>query len=199
MSQRRPVPRPRPRRRQKPPCRRRRRCRLDRRLGSQGNAAAGRPGRWPGRWPGRQAPTETPGRRRCPAGQVHGHSWDLNIFYFICGRALVELGLGQAPAPRGTSPFFAPPPPTGGNGARKYFAFFEDSPKAQAEELPTATSIFGGGPKRSRQAGTSPSQYKSFCQRTKRKLVQEFGDGHCGIRSLWCQFDKTFVKKSYTG
>ena len=51
-----------------------------------------------------------------------------------------------------------------------HFAFFEDSPKAQAEELPTF--IFGGGPKRSRQAGTSPSQYKSFCQRKKRKLVQ---------------------------
>ena len=35
---------------------RRRRCRLDRRLGSRGNAAAGRPGRRPGR----QAPTEPP-------------------------------------------------------------------------------------------------------------------------------------------
>ena len=97
-----------------------------------------------------------------------------------------------------------------------HFAFFEDSPKAQAEELPTF--IFGGSPKRSRQADlskaqaeelptfifgggpkqadTSPSQYKSFCQRTKRKLVQEFGDGHCGIRSLWRQFDKAIGEEN---
>ena len=97
-----------------------------------------------------------------------------------------------------------------------HFAFFEDSPKAQAEELPTF--IFGGSPKRSRQADllkaqaeelptfifgggpkqadTPPSQLTSFCKRTKRKLVREIGDGHCGVRSLWRQVDKSIGEAS---
>ena len=53
-----------------------------------------------------------------------------------------------------------------------------DLSKAQAEELPTF--IFGGGPK---QADTPPSQCTSFCQRTKRMLVPEIGDGHCGAEA----------------
>ena len=62
------------------------------------------------------------------------------------------------------------------------------------------TFAFGGGPKRSRQADTLPSQHdeltKFFCQRTKRKLVQEVGDGHCGIRGLWRQFDRAIGEGS---
>jgi len=72
-----------------------------------------------------------------------------------------------------------------------HFAFFEDSPKAQAEELPTF--IFGGGPN---QEDTPQFQYTSFCQRTKRMLVKEIGDGNCGVRGLWRQFDKSIGEAS---
>ena len=79
------------------------------------------------------------------------------------------------------------------------FAFFEDSSKALAE-LPTLTFVSGGGLKRRRQLDTSSSQYgslmKSFCQRTKRKWVEEIGDGHCGIRSSWRQFDTTIGEET---
>ena len=97
-----------------------------------------------------------------------------------------------------------------------HFAFFEDSLKAQAEELPTF--IFGGSPKPSRQVdlskvqaeefptfifGGGPNQedtpqfqYTSFCQRTKRMLVKEIGDGNCGVRGLWRQFDKSIGEAS---
>ena len=30
----------------------------------------------------------------------------------------------------------------------------------------------------------------SFCERTQRKRVEEIGDGHCGIRCFWRQFNK---------
>ena len=38
-------------------------------------------------------------------GQVHKRPWDQTAICGICVRALVVLGLGQAPAPGGTSPF----------------------------------------------------------------------------------------------
>ena len=70
---------------------------------------------------------------------------------------------------------------------------------------PTLTSIgtiyvYGGGSTRKQQRAASTSQYgsliKSFCQRTNRKRVQESGDGHCGVRSLWRQFDAATGKKT---
>ena len=70
---------------------------------------------------------------------------------------------------------------------------------------PTLTSIgtiyvYGGGLTRKQQRAASTSQYgsliKSFCQRTNRKRVQESGDGHCGVRSLWRQFDAATGKKT---
>jgi len=72
------------------------------------------------------------------------------------------------------------------------FAFFEDNSPALAE-LPSLAYVCGGGPKR-KQEDTLPSQYgsliDSFCQRTQRNWLEEIGDGHCGIRCLWRQFDE---------
>ena len=74
------------------------------------------------------------------------------------------------------------------------FAFFEDNSTARAE-LPILAYVCGGGPKRKHQKDTLPSQYgslmDSFCKRTQRTWVEEIGDGHCGIRSFWRQFDET--------
>ena len=84
-------------------------------------------------------------------------------------------------------------PRTGPHSWRR-FAFFEDNSTARAE-LPILVYVCGGGPKRKHQEDTLPSQYgslmDSFCKRTQRTWVEEIGDGHCGIRSFWRQFDET--------
>ena len=72
--------------------------------------------------------------------------------------------------------------------------------RAMKSRRHTLTFLSGGGLKQRRQLDTSSFQYgslmKSFCQRTKRKWVEEIGVGHCGIRSFWRQFDTTIGEET---